>query len=82
MNDTRFYSVVEEELKNQKMHEGLWLKSLTESNGNNEAAKVLYVKYRIEQLRKDAKMTLGMENKKKELQRIEYLRKEGERKQF
>ena len=60
MDDTSYYDLVAKELKESGPKAGLWLKSLTESNGDEKIAKPVYVKMRVEQL-------INEDNKKKEL---------------
>ena len=50
MNDERYYEIVSGELRAGQLKEGLWMKCLVESGGNEESAKLLYVKERVSQL--------------------------------
>lgn len=50
MNDERYYEKVSGELRAGQLKEGLWMKCLVESGGNEESARLLYVKERVSQL--------------------------------
>ena len=50
MTDERFYAQVADELSRASAIPGLWAKAFAESNGNEQQAKALYLRYRARQL--------------------------------
>jgi hypothetical protein len=53
MNDERLYAKVVEELSALGPIPGLWAKVFAECGGNEQAAKALYLRLRVEQLRSE-----------------------------
>lgn len=53
-NDDDYYRQVEQELKRGIFQEGLTTRAIAETNGDENKAKALYIKLRIESLRKEA----------------------------
>ncbi|MDO8459274.1 MAG: hypothetical protein Q7T07_20420 [Burkholderiaceae bacterium] len=53
MDDEQIYNEILDELRETGPRQGLWAKCFTEANGNENAAKALYFKYRAEQISKD-----------------------------
>lgn len=53
-NDTPFYRAVAEELRSGKIDDGLWLKALVESHGDEKMAHVQYTKLRVTELQEHA----------------------------
>lgn len=49
--DTWLYEIVAKELRAGPPQDGLWLKAMVDEGANEQKAKVLYVKWRVEQLR-------------------------------
>jgi hypothetical protein len=56
--DEKYYQRVADDLRATGPIEGLWLKALTMANADQENAKVLYVKWRVEQLRQEEREQL------------------------
>ena len=50
MDDEKIYNAILDELRANGPRQGLWAKSFTEANGNENAAKALYFKYRAQQI--------------------------------
>lgn len=50
MDDEKIYNAILDELRESGPRQGLWAKCFTEANGNENAAKALYFKYRAQQL--------------------------------
>lgn len=53
MNDEQIYNEILDELRSAGPREGLWAKCFSEANGDENAAKALYFKYRAEQISND-----------------------------
>ena len=49
-NDEKFYEVVAAELDEGNIKQGLWLKAETQSAGDKDKARLLYIQWRVEQL--------------------------------
>lgn len=49
MNDEKYYQQVIEELRLAPPREALWLKALTLNDGNEQKARIQYVKWRVDQ---------------------------------
>lgn len=65
IDDEHFYEEVAEEMASDAIKPGLWTKSFVEADGDNERAKVVYIRLRVAQL-------MGArEAESKELQRLE-----------
>ena len=54
-SDEKYYKMVLEELQQGSPNQALWLKALTLSNGDEAAAKLQYVRWRVDELMKDDK---------------------------
>lgn len=50
MDDEKIYNTILDELREHGPRQGLWAKCFTEANGDENAAKALYFKYRAQQL--------------------------------
>jgi hypothetical protein len=50
MKDEKYYQQVIDELRAHGPNEALWLKALTLNNGDEQKAKIQYVKWRVAQL--------------------------------
>ena len=50
------YSQVADEVASNVIRQGLWAKAISESHGNEEAAKALYIKLRVEMLKAEAEL--------------------------
>ena len=50
------YSKVADEVANNVIRQGLWAKAISESHGNEEAAKASYIKLRVEMLKAEAEL--------------------------
>lgn len=50
-NDQYFYDLAAEEIRGNQMHQGLWLRAFSDTNGEPMKAHALYVKYRVETLK-------------------------------
>jgi len=50
LTEEQIYAKVYEEVSNGKKREGLWAKSLANSDGNEDRAKSLYIKYRAQSI--------------------------------
>ena len=70
MVEEQLYEQVATELRNGIKRDGLWLKSLEKSNGNEVKAKSIYIKYRIQSLIDEANITheRNLESQAKEYQ--------------
>ena len=54
MDDEKIYNAILDELHANGPRQGLWAKCFAEANGNENAAKALYFKYRAQQLESEA----------------------------
>jgi len=72
IEDEDIYKQVVNEISNGVMKEGIWGKALSESNGDNEGAKSIYIKYRAQSLKnaKEISKYLNEENLKIESNKI------------
>ena len=57
--EERLYGIVAAELANGEIREGLWAKALADSKGAEEAAKGLYMKYRVQSMRDDVSIAIS-----------------------
>lgn len=62
--DEQIYAQVLSEIENGQRRDGLWAKALANSDGSNEKAKSLYIKYRADSIRDE--ITLAAENREAE----------------
>lgn len=51
MAEERIYELVMREIESGERRDGLWLKAVEASNGDEKRAKILYIKYRVQSLR-------------------------------
>ena len=65
-NDQRFYDQVSEELKNNKLHDGLWVKAFAKAGGNKNKAESLYIELRVEHLINESQEEIHEELKNNE----------------
>ncbi|MBI4547278.1 MAG: hypothetical protein HY707_04805 [Ignavibacteriae bacterium] len=61
MNDEKYYQIVIDELRDSAPKSSLWLKVLTEANGDENAARVQYIKLRVMQIIQEEKEKLARE---------------------
>jgi uncharacterized membrane protein YdbT with pleckstrin-like domain len=61
MNDEAFYEAVASEIQRKELKPGLWVKAVAESGGNNDEARSIYIKLRVNQLRDDDKVARARE---------------------
>lgn len=54
--EEQLYGHVAQELKRGIRREGLWAKALADSDGNDEKAKALYLKYRVQSIRDESEI--------------------------
>jgi len=57
MNEEEIYELISQEIDNEKTKKSLWTKAFSESVGDEQKAKALYIKYRFDQLKDDQKQT-------------------------
>ena len=50
LSEIELYELVAEEIENNQQSKGLWLKALSDSEGDLDKAKALYVKLRVQML--------------------------------
>jgi hypothetical protein len=65
--DEQIYAQVLNEIENGQRRDGLWAKALAHSDGCNEKAKSLYIKYRAESIRDE--ITLATKDERAETPR-------------
>jgi len=51
LSEIQLYELVAEEIANNQQSRGLWVKAISESEGNHEKAKALYIKLRVEMIK-------------------------------
>ena len=74
-----YFNAVSNELENGIKRDGLWLKALTESNGDQEKAKAKYIKLRVQAMRdEDDIMQAAVDEKLKDKQAEEARRRREE----
>ena len=54
-NDEAYYERVTEELEAGHIRRGLWTKALVTSDGDEKAAKIAYIRFRVEQLKEESR---------------------------
>jgi len=59
------YEQAADELSRGEVRNGLWVKALTESNGNESLAAGVYIKYRVQSLKDEYQDKKYIENQKK-----------------
>lgn len=52
--EERIYELVMREIESGERRDGLWLKAIEKSGGDEKRAKVLYIKYRIQSMKDEA----------------------------
>ena len=57
LNDEQIYQRVADEIRTNGPREGLWLKALTQSLGDEHKAKFVYTKLRVDQLKSEIRVT-------------------------
>jgi hypothetical protein len=50
----QFFDAVAKEIAQRQIDHGLWTRAFAETNGNNERARALYIRMRVDQLEQDA----------------------------
>lgn len=73
INEELLYTIVYDELSDNNMSRGLWLKALTETEGDTERAKYIYVKYRVQAIKDEISI-----NKIEQEKEAEQLKKEAD----
>lgn len=63
--DEQIYAQVLSEIENGQRRDGLWAKALAHSDGSNEKAKSLYIKYRAESIKDEIILATKSEEAKK-----------------
>jgi predicted RNA-binding Zn-ribbon protein involved in translation (DUF1610 family) len=66
LGDQLLYEQVANEVKNNIKIEGIWLKAMSDSEGDIEKAKSLYVKYRVQSLKDIEAISNELESKKRQ----------------
>jgi hypothetical protein len=51
LSEIQLYELVAEEIANNQQSRGLWVKAISEGEGNHEQAKALYIKLRVEMIK-------------------------------
>jgi hypothetical protein len=51
LTEVQLYELVAEELENNQQSKGLWAKAISDSEGNHEKAKALYIKLRVQMIK-------------------------------
>ncbi|SVC32335.1 uncharacterized protein METZ01_LOCUS285189, partial [marine metagenome] len=51
MNEEEIYELISEEIESNSTKKGLWTKAFSESEGDEQKAKALYIKYRFDQIK-------------------------------
>jgi hypothetical protein len=65
LSEIQLYDLVAEELQNGEQVRGLWFKAIADADGDEEKAKPLYLKYRVQMIR-DEIVIAAKEAKEKE----------------
>ena len=71
-----YYKQVEQEIKQGKYQEGLRTRALAEAGGDENKARALYIKFRVESLKTEAAEAILNAKRQREQRRIEDLSKE------
>ena len=61
MNEEEIYELISEEIESSSTKKGLWTKAFSESEGDEQKAKALYIKHRFDQI-KDGQPQTDEEN--------------------
>ena len=61
MNDEQYYRIINDEIKENRINEAIWLKALVEANRDVERAKIIYIKLRISQMKSEDLAKFGKE---------------------
>jgi hypothetical protein len=51
LSEIQLYELVAEEIANNQQSRGLWVKAISDTEGNHEKAKALYIKLRVEMIK-------------------------------
>lgn len=70
--EEQLYAEVLNELQYGVKREGLWVKAIAKSGGNEDQAKSLYIEFRVQSMKDD----LEIDNKITEIKKAEHLKKE------
>jgi len=54
-----FYDIVAGELRMKRMDDGVWVRAFSDSAGNEELARAVYIKYRVAQLAAEQEVAVG-----------------------
>lgn len=55
-SDQKFYDLVADELRARMIVDGIWVRSVAESRGDESKARAIYIGYRVEQLKAEANL--------------------------
>lgn len=58
MNDEKYYKVVADELRENRINDALWTKAIAKSQGDENKTKATYIQLRVEQLMLEEKRAL------------------------
>jgi len=78
VSEEQLYSIVLEEINNKKYIEVLMAKAFVEAEGNDKKAKALYIKFRIESLKKEIPALLKNQAIRKDINNIRKQKKDIE----
>ena len=81
LSEIQLYELVAEELENGEQVRGLWFKAIADAEGDEEKAKPLYLKYRVQMIRDEWAYAEKVATQKAEQEReaAEQEREEAER---
>ena len=82
LEDQQFYDMVASELARGERSDGLWLKALSESNGDDHKAKAKYIKFRVQSLKDEIELSTFQKHQEEEQERARQQAKKNEAKQF
>ena len=51
MNEEEIYELISEEIESNNTKKGIWTKAFSESEGDEQKTKALYIKYRFDQIK-------------------------------
>ena len=69
LEDQQFYELVASELARGERSDGLWLKALSASNGDDHKAKAKYIKFRVQSLKDEIELSAFQKQQKEEQER-------------
>jgi len=58
-SDQKFYDMVADELRAKMIADGVWVRSVAESRGDEAKARAIYIGYRVNQLKAEAEMNIA-----------------------